>query len=90
MNLNISFRQMDPTEAIKDTIAKKVDNLQKLIPGDSKIDWTCSLDGKSQRSDVFLHMHGDQFHARAEDESLYKTFDLAINKLESQIKKRKA
>ncbi|MBD66028.1 MAG: ribosomal subunit interface protein [Halobacteriovoraceae bacterium] len=88
MNLNLSFRHIDPTEAIKDKIEQKAQHLTKLIPNHASIDWTCSVEGNIHKSDVLVHAHGNRYHAHAVDDNLYKTFDKIITKLESQIYKQ--
>jgi putative sigma-54 modulation protein len=54
-----------------------------------KVEWTCIKNGDVFQSDVSIH--GDHFSvfAKSSDDSLFKTLDQVVAKLEKQIAKAK-
>lgn len=86
MNLNITFRKMEHTQALDDLIRSKSEKFEKWFGPDAEIKWTCWADGPGFCSEVSI-MAGTQEHfAKAESDDLYKTFDLILSKIQNQIK----
>lgn len=88
MKLNITYRHLDPTPAIKAKITEKATHLKKFFHGKIEISWVCSIENKIHRSSVNVHASHNYFHAEAKSDNLYKTFDEVIEKLERQIMKK--
>lgn len=89
MELNISYRHLEPSEAVSAKISEKVAHLNKYFHGKLKVDWVCSVDGHHQhRSEVNVHYGSNNFHAHAVDKNLYHSLDLVLHKLERQIQKK--
>lgn len=89
MELNISYRHLEPSDAVSAKINEKVGHLKKYFQGRLKVDWVCSVDGHQQhRSEVNVHYGSHNFHAHAVDKNLYHSLDLVLSKLEKQIKKK--
>ena len=89
MNLNITYRHLDSTEAIDEKIRAKVESLDKYFHGKLDIHWVCSIEDGRHISEVNVHSGKIYFHAKAENDNLYKTFDEVIHKLNAQIRKKK-
>jgi putative sigma-54 modulation protein len=89
MKLNIVFRHVESTEAIREKIIKKTQHLKKFFHGKSEINWVCSVEQHEHSSEVLIHAGHNFFHAKASDENLYKTFDQVIAKLEKQLSSKK-
>ncbi len=88
MDLQISYRNLEKTESIDDVISRKVEHLKKTFHEPLEIHWVCSIDGHDQhKSEVHLVNSDLNIHAKAIDRNLYKTFDMAIHKLEQQNRK---
>jgi putative sigma-54 modulation protein len=88
MNLNIVCRHFDHTESIENRIKDKAAHLAKFFDGKIDVDWTCSLEKNFHKSDVKVHAGHNVFHASAQDNDLYKTFDEVVPKLEKQLRKK--
>lgn len=85
MNLTISFRQLDHTEAIEAKIREKAEKLLKHLSPDAEIQWTCRTQGRNQSSHVQVTDAGKSYFVKSADENLYKTFDDVIYKLRRQL-----
>lgn len=89
MELNISYRHLDPSDALSAKIEEKVAHLKKYFHGKLKVDWVCSVDGHQQhKSEVNVHFGSKIFHANAVDKNLYVSLDIVLQKLEKQIQKK--
>lgn len=89
MNLKISYRHLDSTESINSRIEEKLNHLKKYFKGKLDIHWVCSVDGHDQhKSEVQVSVDGHRFHSHATDKNLYNTLDVAVDKLESQMRKQ--
>ncbi len=87
MNLNITYRHVESTPSIEEKIRDKASKIEKYFDKDVNIDWVCTVDKNQHTSEVNVHASGKHFHAKSEEDSLYKTFDGALQKLEGQIRK---
>lgn len=87
MNLSISYRHMDSSEALENKIKEKAEHLKKYFHGNVDIKWVCSIEKNNHISEVNVHAGSGNFHAHAEDKSMYSTLDLALAKIEKQVSK---
>ncbi|MDH5581190.1 MAG: ribosome-associated translation inhibitor RaiA [Bdellovibrionales bacterium] len=87
MNINISFRHMESSPAIEEKIHEKCGRLNKFFNGDASIEWVCSVEKDNHISEVNAKVAHHNFHAHSELDSLYKTIDEAVEKLERQMEK---
>ncbi len=88
MDLTVSFKNLEPTEAINDRIDKKAQKLKKFLQGKTKVYWTCWVADNDHHSEVRITGNKVNIHACASADNLYKTFDLVIGKLEKQLGKK--
>ncbi|MBN9162209.1 MAG: ribosomal subunit interface protein [Myxococcales bacterium 68-20] len=86
MNISITFRQMDATDAVKGYATEKVSRLQKFLrqPLDGKVTLSCQK--TIHMAEVDLHSGGQHYHAHEESEDMYASIDKVIDKLERQIR----
>ena len=88
MQLNISYKHLDSSEAIETQIKNKSSHLKKYFQGRLDVDWVCSIDGQEHKSEVHVHAGHFTFHAHASDKNLYHTLDMALHKIEKQLSKK--
>ncbi len=90
MKVTISFKNLKHTPALDSRIHEKSATLEKFFDGgDSRINWVCYVNDGVHHAEVKLHGLNHEYHATAKSDNLYKTFDLAVNKLEKQLSKQK-
>jgi putative sigma-54 modulation protein len=87
MNIAITFRQMDATDAVKTYATDKVARLQKFLrrPLKGQVTLSCRDGGRSHHAEVDIHSGENHFHAHETSEDMYATIDKVIDKLERQI-----
>jgi putative sigma-54 modulation protein len=87
MNISITFRQMEATDAVKNYANEKVARLQKFLrrPLKGQVTLSCQDGGRSHHAEVDVHAGSEHFHAHETSEDMYATIDKVIDKLERQI-----
>ncbi len=90
MNIAITFRQMDPTDAVKGYAQDKVSRLQKFLRQPMKGQVTLSCQSREHCAEVDIHSGGSHYHAHEKSEDMYASIDKVIDKLERQIRGSKA
>lgn len=86
MNITITFRHMDGTEAVKQYAHDKVAKLQKFLRQTIAAQVTLSVDGIDHTAEVRLSAGGTHFHATERSEDMYASIDLVHDKIERQIR----
>ncbi len=90
MKIKITFKHLEHTEALDQKIQEKTNKLKKFFEGNIDVQWTCWVQEGKHFADVHLFGNNFEYKARAESDSLYKTLDLAIKKITTQVEKRKS
>ncbi len=89
MNIAITFRHMEATEAVKTYATEKVGKLQKFLKAPLKGQVTLSTQHKTHTAEVDVHSGPEHFHAHETSEDMYATIDKVLDKLERQIRTAK-
>jgi putative sigma-54 modulation protein len=86
MNISITFRHMDPSEAIKAYARDKVAKLQKFLREPMTAKVTLSLDKLRHVAETRISSGGAHLEAKEDSEDMYASIDKVIDKLERQIR----
>ena len=89
MEVKVSYKHLESTPSIQETVEKKAIKLKKYFNGKMYVDWICTIEGDVHRSDVTVSGDDFQYHASATNSGLYRTLDDVIQKLERQLRKKK-
>lgn len=89
MKIVITFKNIDHTPALDEKIRQKSEKLEKYLEGNTELHWTCSAHDECHTVELNLNGPSFHYHATAESDNLYKTFDFAIEKMEKQLNKKK-
>ncbi len=86
MNISITFRHMDATDAVKIYANEKVAKLQRFLraPMKSQVTMSCEKD-RLHRVEVDVHSGHEHFHAHETSEDMYASIDMVVDKIERQI-----
>ncbi|MFA7692563.1 MAG: ribosome-associated translation inhibitor RaiA [Candidatus Hydrogenedentes bacterium] len=89
MNLTITGRHMEMTEALRMYIESQVKKLK--IHFDKAIDIDVILDVEKHRhiAEVSLHANGVRIHSKEVSSDMYASLDTVMSKLEKQVRKYK-
>ena len=90
MNISITFRQMDATDAVKAYATEKVAKLQKFLRQPMKAQVTLSCQqNRLHSAEVDIHSGHEHCHAHETSEDMYASIDKVIDKIERQIRSAK-
>ncbi|HLW56641.1 MAG TPA: ribosome-associated translation inhibitor RaiA [Bacteriovoracaceae bacterium] len=85
MNITISFRNMEHTQALDDLIKSKSQKFSKWFSSSADLKWTCWVEGHQHICEVKIMDQNKEHFAKAESDDLYKSIDLVIQKIQNQI-----
>jgi putative sigma-54 modulation protein len=90
MQVNITFRNMFATDALRNHVQEKLSRVvDKYLDKVTEAHVTLSLERYLHHADI--NLHAGQFHVRGKEKSedMYASIDMAIDKIEKQLKKHK-
>lgn len=88
MKVTISFQHLEHTPSLDTRIKEKTTKLKKYMEGKTHAKWNCYVEDHVHYAEVDLVGPKCEFHATAHSDSLYKSIDLVLQKLEKQIQKK--
>ena len=89
MKITISFHQLEHTDALDKRIKLKSKRFEKFLEGRTEIRWNCYVKSGVHYAEIDCVGPQIRLHAKGSSLNLYKSFDQAVDKLESQLRKRK-
>lgn len=89
MNLNITGKDFELTDAIKSYTSEKVEKLSKYLGDDFSAVATFEIYGEEQIAELRVTVNGTVYKATTASKDLYSSIDKNIGILEGQIRKSK-
>lgn len=89
MNIKITGKDLQATEAMKDYVAKKVERLVKYFGEDFDVTVTLKCEKNEQIAEMLVSANADTYKAVTAHKDLYAAIDKDIDILEGQIRKTK-
>ena len=90
MNIHVTFKQLDPSEQLKQYAEKRLNKLSKFCPENENIEAFITLSVDKYRHKAEVNLKGKNMHISAieQSEDLYASIDLVLEKLETQVKRQ--
>ena len=85
MNISITFRQMETSDAIKKYVTTKVSRLQKLLQQPMTAKVTLAIQKQLHVAEVQISSGKRRSEAKEATEEMYASIDKVVDKLERQI-----
>jgi putative sigma-54 modulation protein len=89
MQIDITFKNIESTDALKDYATKRLSKLDKFIDRPSEIHVVLSVEKRRHKADVTLSADGVMINAVEITEDMYSAIDMVMDKLDRQVKKHK-
>lgn len=89
MNVRITFRHMDSSEAVKAHTKQKLEKLQKFLREPMTAKVTLSLDKLKHVAETHIASGGARHEAKEASDDMYTSIDKVMTKLERQIRGNK-
>ncbi len=87
MQIQVTFRHVEPSEAVKEYAREKVGKLEKYLDGPVEANVTLSVEKHRHDADVIVMASGLKIHGRETTGDLFSAIDLVMDKLEKQVKR---
>jgi len=89
MNLNISFKHIAPSDALKVFTEEKCETLKKYFDGKIHVTWNFTVENLSKIAHCHLVGNNMDYFGEGVTEDFHASVDLALDKIEKQIRKHK-
>src|SRR5262245_35910408 len=89
MRLNITFRNLEATDALKQYASEKIERVNKYLDGAGEAHVVLSLERHLQHADITIHSGVFVLRGREKSEDMYASIDLAMDKIERQLRRYK-
>lgn len=87
MEVQVTFRHVEPTEALRTAATERVNHITRLFGRPDRASVILSVEKNAQTAEILLHGDGMDVIAHATSDDLYRALDEASVKAESQAKK---
>ncbi len=97
MTVNMSFKNLESTnvlithlaEIVKNYAHEKSDKLKKYFHGKTTINWNFAVENLTHVAHCHLVGNNMDYFGEAQTENLYASIDMAVDKIEKQLRKHK-
>ena len=89
MQVNITFRHLESTEALKAHAREKVEHIQRYVDRPSEAHVVLYVENLEHHADINLKAGPFLLRGRAKSNDMYASIDAAADKIERQLKKHK-
>jgi putative sigma-54 modulation protein len=89
MQVNTTFRHLEATEALKEYVREKVERVTKYLERAGEAHVVLSLERHLQHADITIHAGPFVLRGREKSEDMYASIDLAMDKIERQVRRYK-
>lgn len=90
MQFAVTFRHMEPTDALKSYARERMERVKKYLPDPIACHVVLSTERHNHRIDVSFQLHnGLSIAGHETTENMYSSIDLCIAKIERQVRKYK-
>ncbi|SLM27429.1 SmpA (fragment) [Desulfamplus magnetovallimortis] len=89
MQTSVTFKKIDPSDALKSYVQKKLDRFDKMLETPAEANVVLSVEKIRHIAEITLNCDKVSIHAREESENMYASIDTLMDKVRVQIKKNK-
>lgn len=89
MHVTVTFRHMEATEPLRTYAEEKTDRLAKYLSEPIEVHWVLTVEKIRHLADATIIGSGVSIKAQGDTADMYSAIDMAIEKLETQVRKHK-
>ncbi len=89
MQMNITFRHLEPIDSLKNYAREKVERVNKYLDKATEASVVLSVDRHIHQADITVHSGTFVLRGKERSEDMYASIDLAMDKIERQLKRYK-
>lgn len=89
MQISVTFKNLDPSDHLKSYVQNKLDKLDKLLDNPAEANVVLSVEKIRHIAEIKIIGDRLSINCREKTSDMYSSIDMALDKLEKQIKKNK-
>lgn len=89
MQTSVTFINLDPSDALKDYAREKLDRFDKYVDNPATANVVLTVEKFRHIADINISADGFVVNGHEETSDMYSAIDMALDKIEKQIKKNK-
>jgi putative sigma-54 modulation protein len=89
MQLNLSGRHVEVTDAMRAYAEKKLERIRRHFEHVIDVHMVMSVDKNEHKAEATVHCSGTDIHADATDSNMYRAIDALADKLDRSVLKHK-
>ncbi len=89
MNIQVTFRHMETTEALKDYAIEKVSKIKKYLDAPVEVHVVLSVEKFRHIAEVTFTINGYVVKGQEETDDMYAAIDMVMDKIERQVRRYK-
>ena len=89
MHITVTFRHMESSDALKQYAEEKTRRIEKYLEEPIEVHWVLSVEKIRHIAEATVVAKNITINAREETQDMYSAIDLAIDKLEKQVRRHK-
>ena len=89
MHVTVTFRHMEATEPLRTYAEEKTERLAKYLTEPIEVHWVLTVEKIRHLADANIIGSGVSIKAQGDTQDMYSAIDMAIEKLETQVRKHK-
>jgi putative sigma-54 modulation protein len=89
MQLNITFRQMTSSDALREHTKERVERVNKYLDGTVEAHVVLAVEKHVHHADITIHSGRFVLRGKEKTEDMYASVDLAMDKIERQLRRYK-
>jgi putative sigma-54 modulation protein len=87
MQISVTFRQMDASDALRGYAQERIERVKRYIPSPVEANVVLSMERYLQVADITISANGLLVRGEEKSEDMYNSVDRAMEKIERQMKK---
>ena len=89
MQITVTGRKIEVTDALKDHAREKLEKVQKLFDFPLDVHIVLSVEKYRHEAEITINANGNVIRGKEETEDMYQSLDKVITKIERQLKRHK-
>jgi putative sigma-54 modulation protein len=89
MQVSVTFRQLEPSEALKSYVTDRLKKFKRYLEGPLEAHVVLGLEKFRNLADITIYSNGRVIKGREENSDMYAAIDLVVDKIDMQLRKHR-
>jgi putative sigma-54 modulation protein len=89
MQVSVTFRQLEPSEALKSYVTDRLKKFKRYLEGPLEAHVVLGLEKFRHLADITINSNGHMIKGREENADMYAAIDLVMDKIDMQLRKHR-